>query len=330
LKGIGGKQMKLPAYFIEKIRQAFGEKGEKWLENLPQIYTKSIKKWSLTNCSLAGDLSHNLIVFAMSPEYGSVALKIGVPHDDLFTEMRALVLYEGRNICRCYDVDKELGAILIERISPGVNLKSEKNHSTRIKIASEVIANLAIPVEEDHNLPSYAYWLNKAFSRAREENKVSQKMLSLIDMAERMYCEIEASDRPKILLHGDLHHFNILLDQNGDWKAIDPKGVIGQACMDCARFMENQLDMVPYEEQEKYLDEMITVFSTTFKEPKQMIATCLFIDYVLSTCWTFEDGTLDQTEQIEAIDRFKYVTRYLKEDELEEIERKQNHRRGDD
>jgi streptomycin 6-kinase len=305
--------MKLPAYFIEKIRNAFGEKGEKWLENLPQIYSKCIKKWSLINCSLAGDLSHNLIVFATSPEYGSVALKIGVPHADLYTEMRALALYEGRNICRCYDVDKEIGAILIERISPGVNLKSEKNHSTQIKIASEVIANLAIPVEEDHNLPSYSYWLNKAFSRAREEDKIVQKMHSLMDSAERMYREIEASDRPKILLHGDLHHYNILQDHNGEWKAIDPKGVIGQACMDCARFMENQLDMVQYEEQKKYLDEMITVFSTTFKESKQTIATCLFIDYVLSTCWTFEDGKLTHAKQLEAIDRFECVTRYLKD-----------------
>lgn len=304
--------MKIPEYFIKKIRQAFGEEGETWLENLPQTYKRCIKKWSLGDCSLAGDLSHNLIIFATSPIYGSVALKIGVPHAELFTEMRALSLYGGNNICKCYEFDKELGAILLERIIPGVNLTSEKNHSTRIKIASDVITKLAIQVKDDHGLPTYAEWLDKAFSRARSENKVGLKMLSLIDKAERMYGEIEASDRPKILLHGDLHHYNILQDKSGEWQVIDPKGVIGQACMDCARFMENQLDMVQYEEQKNCLVEMITVFSNTFNESKQIIASCLFIDYVLSTCWTFEDANLNQREQLEAIDRFECVLEYLR------------------
>lgn len=302
--------MQIPEYFIKKIKLAFGEKGEKWLEALPQIFNKCIKKWNLTDFSLSNDLSHNLIVFATSPDYGSVALKIGVPHADLFKEMESLALYKGRHICVCYDRDKELGALLLERVVPGVNLTNEKGTITRVKIASDVISNLAIQAKDNHELPAYSDWLDKAFSRARAENKVGQKMLSFIDLAERMYGEIEASDRQKVLLHGDLHHYNILQDQNGEWRAIDPKGVIGEACMDTARFMENQLGMVQHEEKGNCLEEMLDVFSSKFNEPKHIIATCLFIDYVLSTCWHFENSTLDKNDQLDAIDRCEFALDY--------------------
>jgi streptomycin 6-kinase len=315
--------MQIPEYFIKKIKQAFGEEGEKWLEELPQTFLKCVKRWDLADFILSNDLSHNLIVFATSPDYGAVALKIGVPHADLFTEMEALQLYGGRHICVCYDLDKELGALLLERFVPGVNLTNEKGTTKRVKIASDVIANLAIQAKDNHELPAYSDWLDKAFSRARLENKVGQKMLSFIDLAERMYGEIEASDRPKFLLHGDLHHYNILQDQNEEWQAIDPKGVIGQACMDTARFMENQLDMVQYEDKKMCLDEMIDVFSSKFNEPKHIIATCLFIDYVLSTCWHFEDSILDENDQLDAIDRCEFVLKNYSGAELWRIFSKQ-------
>ena len=35
---------------------------------------------------------------------------------------------------------------------------------------------------------------------------------------------------PQMLLHGDLHHWNILSDADRGWMAIDPKGVIGASC----------------------------------------------------------------------------------------------------
>ena len=43
-----------------------------------------------------------------------------------------------------------------------------------------------------------------------------------------------------MLLHGDLHHENILLDASGNWKAIDPQGRIGEQCLECGRFLLNE------------------------------------------------------------------------------------------
>lgn len=42
-------------------------------------------------------------------------------------------------------------------------------------------------------------------------------------------------------LHGDLHHENILADDTGRWRAIDPHGLIGDPAYDVANFFGNPL-----------------------------------------------------------------------------------------
>lgn len=42
-------------------------------------------------------------------------------------------------------------------------------------------------------------------------------------------------------LHGDLHHENLLADALGQWRAIDPHGLIGDAAYDAANFFGNPL-----------------------------------------------------------------------------------------
>jgi streptomycin 6-kinase len=281
--------MQIPESFDDNVKRIFGEKGVAWRKNLPQLLEVCMKKWNLSNCRLSKHLSMNLICFAESLEYGEVALKVGVPHADLFTEMKALSFYAGRQICKCYDYDIELGAMVLEKVDPGVQLKDLSDSVERINIGSDVISRLPIFIEDTEEFPIYAKWVEKAFKRAREENKVGEKMLYYIDEAEIIFKEIENSDKRRVLLHGDLHHENILQDKDGSWKAIDPKGVIGPMSMEAARFIENEFSFVVPEERLRSLDKMTTIFSDKLGTSKRMIAACSFVLMVLSICWCFED-----------------------------------------
>lgn len=281
--------MQIPEYFCAKVTRAFGAPGEEWLAELPHILHTCIEKWQLTDCTVAENLSINLVCFARSPQYGEVVLKIGTPNPEIYTEMTALSLYNGRHTCRCHAQDHDLRAMLLERVIPGENLTSVPDLRAQLEIAANLIPQIPIPLTEDHGLPTYNQWLQKAFTRARQEGRVGVLMFSLIDAAEELFQELEAEERPKVLLHGDLHHWNILKDENGVWKAIDPHGVIGVACMESARFMNNHIDMVAEEKKLAHLDEMISVFSAAFHEPKRVLAICLFVLFVLSTCWTYEE-----------------------------------------
>lgn len=245
--------MHLPRAFREKVRRVFGDKGRAWLAQLPQTLALCQDRWRLTNVHPSGELSYNLICFAESPAYGAVVLKIGVPHAELFIEMKALSLFAGRGVCACYDADVELGALLLERIVPGSDLTGIGNSEERYRIAASLMAALPVALRGDNGFPSYADWLSRAFTRLRAENKAGSELLSLVDIAERFFQEIDTPDRPRLLLHGDLHHKNILQDRHGGWKAIDP------------------------------------IFAEHLGERKPLLAKCALVDQVLSTCWSVEE-----------------------------------------
>ena len=50
--------------------------------------------------------------------------------------------------------------------------------------------------------------------------------------------ELLAEDGPSVVLHGDLHHGNVL-DFDGRWVAIDPKGLVGHPAFDVANVFCN-------------------------------------------------------------------------------------------
>lgn len=282
--------MDIPARFMEKIVRTFGDKGREWLDRLPGIFESCVQRWELTECQPLEDLSVNFICFAKSPNHGQVVLKIGVPHPELFTESIVLRLFGGRHVCACHDSDLGLGALLLERIIPGENLASIPDQSERIHIAAEMIRDLPIPLAEGVvGLPTYSTWINRAFSRARREKIVGQRMLTLIDAADSLFREVEGSDCPQRILHGDLHHWNMLRDSSGRWKAIDPKGVIGAARLEAGRFIINQVGEVDEADLYTSLDEMTAVIGERLGQPRRTIAVCGFVESVLATCWSFED-----------------------------------------
>lgn len=302
--------MQIPDRFGHKIIRTYGERGSSWLAALPDILARCIQKWQLSDCETSGILSYNFILFATSPHFGQVALKVGL---DLRPEMQALDLYRGRHICQCYDSDEALGAMLLERVMPGYDLTTVTDNTERIHIAAQVVSRLPLSMDTtSHNLKTYSQWLERAFSRARSEGKVGAEMLQYIEIADQLYSDINRPEQAQVLLHGDLNHWNILQDKSGTWKAIDPQGVIGVHCLESARFIENQRDMVPLAERIGHIDEMVTIFGTTLGETKKAIACALFVDTILSTCWTYEEDT-PQDKLAECVQKCALTWEYVRQ-----------------
>ena len=306
--------MNIPKFFKEKIIRVFGQKGHKWLSELPDIIDKSKKKWSLSNLSVVEDLSFNFICTAKSSIYGDVVLKIGIPNTEFFTEVNALSNFKDDMICKIYDYDKEYGAILLERIIPGDNLLTVNNDKW-LEIAADISYKLPVEIEDNDLFPDYKDWINKAFNRARSEKKMNRNMLNLVDKAETIFYELEKMNYKKVLLHGDLHHWNILFNENKEWKAIDPKGVIGISVMESARFLDNQITITESLGDFRALDKMISVFSNKFSESKLIVAQNLFILLVLSTCWSYENYSPKKSSLKHREDKCRFVNKYM-EDKL--------------
>jgi streptomycin 6-kinase len=282
-------ELKLPRAFRDNIERTFGERGRNWLERLPQLLSCAVEGWQLQNLSLADNLSFNYVAFADSPTYGEVVLKIGVPHRELFTEMEALQLYTGEYSCRCCESDKELGALLLERIRPGGDLTCVEGRPQRIAAAEELITQLWRSVPQSHSLPSYDEWFKRAFSMVRQAPVVDQRFSALIEHAQTMWHSLQELDRPQVVLHGDLHHMNMLRSGTTSWKAIDPKGVTGMLLLEIAPFIENELRLFPPTNRQKALDEMLAAFACRTDEHENILAQSLFVVEALRMSWRLEE-----------------------------------------
>jgi streptomycin 6-kinase len=95
---------------------------------------------------------------------------------------------------------------------------------------------------------------------------------------------------PDVLLHGDLHHDNIL--QNGnDWVVIDPKGVIGESAYEVAAFIRNPMpELLTHDDAPNIIHNRITRLAGLLELSERRILDWCFVQAVLSWMWAIEDG----------------------------------------
>lgn len=283
--------MQLPAVFVEKVHRIFGNSGRKWLPELSNIVGLCREKWGLREGVMCSAMSMNYIEFSTTVSGAAVVLKVGVPHAELFTEMEALRLYGGKGAVCFLDADRELGAILMQRVQPGTMLWQLGDNGQETRIAASVMRELSVPVPSIHNLPSFSQWVERAFRLTRTVWDPQELMpRDLVDRAEQAFKEIERGKSKDVMLHGDLHHENILFDEQGGWIAIDPKGVIGAPCLEVGRFLQNRLpNHLPLEYRKRMIDDRLEILSVELGYSREILAAGGLVDCVLSHCWGFED-----------------------------------------
>jgi len=89
-----------------------------------------------------------------------------------------------------------------------------------------------------------------------------------------------------MLLHGDLHHDNILLGEDKRYRVIDPKGVIGDAVFDIPRYILNEFDGDIHK---KYAHVARTL-SDNLSVPEHDIRRLVYVETCMANCWCVEDG----------------------------------------
>jgi streptomycin 6-kinase len=87
-------------------------------------------------------------------------------------------------------------------------------------------------------------------------------------------------------LHGDLHHFNVLLGRNAEWLAIDPKGLVGDRCFDVCQFFRNPSDEPTPAMNRRRLD----ILCAELGLDRQRTKDWALVHAMLDACWEFEDA----------------------------------------
>lgn len=92
------------------------------------------------------------------------------------------------------------------------------------------------------------------------------------------------------LLHGDLHHENILHLIDNEWVSIDPKDVIGNIAYEIGAFMRNPVhELVAQPNLEQILVNRINKFSGLLSLDRQLLVKYSYLATLLGVIWSFED-----------------------------------------
>jgi len=261
----------LPLELIRNIEGVFGNAGKQFLASLPAFVDEASQRWGLTDVQAAPTLSYNFVAFAKRGDRASttgidatasqpsaqreVVLKMGVPHNEMKSEIAALRLYNGEGACRLFDCDEEKCWMLLERLQPGVMLSTWEDDQEATHIAAEVMQKIWRPLESLESASLLAEnqkqtsglqrfirlsdWFDGLKKlRPRFGGRTGPLNEKLVERVERSVKDFFAEDQQPVLMHGDFHHFNILSSERG-WLVIDPKGVIGPAGYEVGPFLIN-------------------------------------------------------------------------------------------
>lgn len=249
------------------------------------------RQWSLSRLQLLPSYSANIVFTCHSKRYGEVILKMAPPSSKEFkTELQALQNHQGRQFCNVYAVDIEHAVLLLERIMPGTSLREEPSLEKRLATFCSIYRDLHfLPRRvESYPFPTYVDWVNRI--TAYMSKQPQEELYLYMKKAQKLCTKIAKEFNQITLLHGDLHHDNILLRSNGQYVLIDPKGVLGDPVFDIARFMLNEFEEELTPSVANKMSSIIQYLENNLLLSQSILKKLLFVETTLGACWQVEDG----------------------------------------
>jgi streptomycin 6-kinase len=166
-----------------------------------------------------------------------------------------------------------------------------KDDEQATRIAAGAMKALWIPVPDGYPFSTMADWAEEFGQiRSRFRDRFCPLPERTIDRTEALFADLLASEGTRCLLHGDLHHFNILSVREAGslgWRAIDPFGVVGEREVEVGAFMKNPDLTLPFTlEIRRKLSRRLDVFREELGLDLQRLIAWSSVYAAVSAWWT--------------------------------------------
>ena len=254
-----------------------------------EIVEQLTKRWSLrigAQFPPTPGSPGNFVASVFRADGTPAVLKVSGYLRETRAEIEALRIWDGLGAARVLDADPDLGALLMEHIQPGTMLAEVEDDDQTVRIAGGILRQLWRALPEKHGLRSLESWC-AAYDRRRDVLSRGEGGFpkTLFSRADSLRHELRASTEVPVVLHGDLHHFNVLRSNRGGWLAIDPKGLAGDRTFDVCQFLLNP-GPVPASVNRRRLD----IFCAELGLDRKRAADWCFVNAMLNACWYYEEG----------------------------------------
>lgn len=222
-----------------------------------------------------------------------LVLRVPLVDEESGPGYRAQLAFSGRGGVEVLAHDDETGSTLMPRLRPGRMLHEvTTDPAEEARVCAGVIRSLdhppipgAIAIES---------WY-EPFMAVRSAEEIPD---DLLQEAQRLAEGLLASTATKRLVHGDLHHYNLLQHDEG-WVAIDPKGVAADPVVEIAAFLRNPCaTILPTP---TLMSERIRVFAEELGYPASRIRDWGVAHNVLSAWWDPPEQRPRTIRAVEAI-----------------------------
>jgi streptomycin 6-kinase len=99
-----------------------------------------------------------------------------------------------------------------------------------------------------------------------------------------------ASSTGRAVLHGDIHHGNVLRRPDGAWAAIDPKGVLGEPAYDLANTICNPVSLPHIATSPERALRQAAILAETVGVDRTRLLAFAFAHACLSASWEMDEG----------------------------------------
>ena len=283
----------VPEDFARATVALHGDVGRAWLSDLPALVEDCAARWALKVGPPFASLSYNYAAPAEGPGGEKLVLKLGVPVPELLSEIGALRVFAGRGAARLFESDAGRGALLLERLEPGTQLVAlcEEDDEAATAVAANVMQKLWRTAPDAHDFPTAADW-GRGFERcrARFDGGTGPFPRKLFEEAESLFAELLSTSAAPVLLHGDLHHGNVLAAAREPWLAIDPKGLVGEPAYEVGALLRNPLpQLLNQPEPVRVTERRIAQLSEALGLERARVRGWGLAQAVLSSWWSIED-----------------------------------------
>jgi streptomycin 6-kinase len=308
----------LPAGYRERLPRAW----HAWAKDLPEIVATYLERWEL---EVAGEfpLSYSYVVPVERSDGSACVLKVqptDIPEvEGAERELLGLHL-AGEVAVRVVEEDARAGVLLLERAVPGTSLDemAERDDDLATETLASVIAGYGRPVADPETsglrpIVEFAEVFER-FDRGPHGEVARRKLASVSDTrlsvllgmdelgtgipalrscrytAEEVMTQLALDKAPQYLLHGDLHHANVLSDEERGLLVIDPWGMYGDREADVAAALHNPPAVIARtDDLDALLRRRLSIYSDAIGLDMERLTAWCFAYNVIRALWTLED-----------------------------------------
>ncbi|MDG6105701.1 hypothetical protein Daura_12860 [Dactylosporangium aurantiacum] len=262
------------------VAGTWGAAGERWLADLPDLLAGLAADWGLT-LGAPYDLTYHYVAAVRRADGTPAVLKAGF---ELSAEAAALAAFDGHGAARLLRADPARGALLLEQVSPGDRLRdlAATDDAAATAVLADLMRRLHVPP-----VPGLPTVLSQVGALDRHRGAVPADLVAEAAAVMRHLC---ASAPRTAVLHGDLHHDNVLRGTREPWLAIDPHGLVGDPGYEAGSILFNPDPGDRDPALTALVPARLRQLSAALGEPIDRLAAWGFVKAVLSSVWTADAG----------------------------------------